>query len=68
MMGQNMQKKWFDIVSNHATNQSLEQLENCIERFLLIEDNISLDIKEWMSEGRNLGTCPSKTWYSLSAI
>ena len=52
MMGHDAQKKWLDIVTNHATNQSQEELEDCIERFLLLfmEEDISLDIKEWMSE------------------
>jgi hypothetical protein len=52
MMGHDAQKKWLDIVINHATNQSQEELENCIEKFLLLfmEEDISLDIKEWMSE------------------
>jgi hypothetical protein len=33
-------------------NQSQVELENCIERFLLLfmEEDISLDIKDWMSE------------------
>ena len=45
-------KKWFNIVTTHATNQSQEELVNCIERFLLLfmEEDVSLDIKEWMSE------------------
>ena len=52
MMGHDAQKKWFDIVTNYASNQSQEELENCIERFLLLfmEEDVSLDIKEWMSE------------------
>ena len=52
MMGHDPQKKWFDIVSKHATNQTQEELEDCIERFLLLfmEDDVSLDIKEWMTE------------------
>jgi hypothetical protein len=50
MIGHDPQKKWFDIVSKHATNQTQEELEDCIERFLLsfMEDDLSLDIKEWM--------------------
>jgi hypothetical protein len=41
-----------DIKTNYGTNQSQEELKNCIEQFLLLfmEDDISLDIKEWMSE------------------
>jgi hypothetical protein len=35
MMGHDAQKKWFDIVTTYATNQSQQELENCIERFLL---------------------------------
>jgi hypothetical protein len=52
MMAHDPQKKWFDIVANHGTNQTQVELENCIERFLLLfmEEDISLDIKEWMSE------------------
>jgi hypothetical protein len=52
MMGHNAQKKWFYIVANYGKNQSQQELENCIERFLLLfmEEDISLDIKEWMSE------------------
>ena len=52
MMGHDAQKKRLDIVTNHASNHSQEELEDCIERFLLLfmEDDISLDIKEWMSE------------------
>ena len=52
MMGHDAQKKWLDIVTNHATNQMQEELKICIERFLLLfmEEDISLDIKEWMSE------------------
>jgi hypothetical protein len=51
-MGHDAQKKWFNIVTNYATNQSQQELENCIERFLLLfmEEDVSLDIKEWMSE------------------
>jgi hypothetical protein len=52
MMGHDAWKKWFDIVTNYATNQSQQELENCIKRFLLLfmEEDVSLDIKEWMSE------------------
>ena len=52
MMGHDAQKKWFDIVNTYATNQTQDELEDCIERFLLLfmEEDISLDIKEWMSE------------------
>jgi hypothetical protein len=52
MMGHDPQKKWYDIVSKHATNQTQEELEDCIERFLLLfmEDDVSVDIKEWMTE------------------
>jgi hypothetical protein len=52
MMGHDAQKKWLDIVTNHVTTHTQEELENCIERFLLLfmEEDISLDIKEWMSE------------------
>jgi hypothetical protein len=52
MMGHDAQKKWFNIVTTYSRNQSQEDLENCIERFLLLlmEDDILLDIKEWMSE------------------
>ena len=54
MMGQDAQKKWFDIVTSFGKNKSQEELENCIEQFLLLfmEEDISLDIKEWMSEIR----------------
>jgi hypothetical protein len=54
MMGHDAQKKWFYIVTTYASNQSQEELENCIEQFLLlfIEEDVSLDIKEWMSEVR----------------
>jgi hypothetical protein len=39
-------------VTNYGKNQSQQELENCIECFLLLfmEEDISLDIKEWMSE------------------
>jgi hypothetical protein len=52
MMGHDAKKKWFDIVANYGKNQSQQELENCIERFLLLfmEEDISLDVKEWMSE------------------
>jgi hypothetical protein len=52
MMGHDAQKKWLDIVTNHGTNQTQEELEDCVERFLLLfmEEDISLDIKEWMSK------------------
>jgi hypothetical protein len=52
MMGHDAQKKWLDIVSTYGTLQSQQDLENCIERFLLLfmEEEISLDINEWMSE------------------
>jgi hypothetical protein len=52
MMGHDTQKKWLDIVTNHGTIQTQEEFEDCIERFLLLfmEEDISLDIKEWMSE------------------
>jgi hypothetical protein len=52
MMGHNSQKKWFDIVNKFGTNQTQDKLEDCIERFLLLfmEEDILLDIKEWMSE------------------
>jgi hypothetical protein len=45
-------KKWLDIVSKHATNQSQEELEDCVERFflLLMEEDVSLDIKERMTK------------------
>jgi hypothetical protein len=45
-----MRKKWFDTVINHVT-KSQEELENFIEKFLLlfIEEDNPLDIKEWMS-------------------
>jgi hypothetical protein len=47
-----MHKKWLDIIIKSATNQLQEELENCIEKFLLLfmEEEIYLDIKEWMSE------------------
>jgi hypothetical protein len=71
MMGQDAQKKWFDIVTNDGTNQSQEELEDCIEWFLLLfmEANIFLDIKEWMSEikkPRNMS--PSKISFKESVI
>jgi hypothetical protein len=52
MMGHDSQKKWFDIVNKFGTNQTQDELEDCIERFLLLfmEEDISLDIKEWLSE------------------
>jgi hypothetical protein len=52
MMGHDAQKKWFDIVTTYATKQSQEELKNFIERFLLLfmEEDVSLDIKEWMSK------------------
>ena len=52
MMGHDAQKKWFDIVANYGTNQSQEALEQCAEQFLLLfmEEDVSVDIKEWMSE------------------
>jgi hypothetical protein len=52
MMAHDPQKKWFDIVAVHGANQSQVELENCIARFLLLfmEEDVSLDIKEWMSE------------------
>jgi hypothetical protein len=52
MMGHNVQKKWTDIVSIHRTNFRQEELEDCIKHFLLLfmEEDISLDIKEWISE------------------
>jgi hypothetical protein len=39
-----------NIVANYGKNQSQQELENCIERFLLLfmEEDISLDIKEWI--------------------
>ena len=39
-------------MTNYGTNQSQEEFEDCIKQFLLLfmEKNISLDIKEWMSE------------------
>jgi hypothetical protein len=51
MMGHNAQK-WFNIVSTYGIHQSQQELENWIKRFLflLMEEDISLDIKEWMSE------------------
>ena len=51
MMGHDAQKKWFDIVTNYSTEQTQEELEDCVERFLLLfmEEDVSLDIKEWMS-------------------
>jgi hypothetical protein len=33
IMGHNIQKKWFNIVTNYGRNQSQEDLENCIEQF-----------------------------------
>jgi hypothetical protein len=36
MMGHDAQKKWPDIVANHATNHTQEELEDCIEKFLLL--------------------------------
>jgi hypothetical protein len=41
---------------NGSMYQSQEELENCIERLLLLfmEEDISLDIKEWMSEIKKL--------------
>jgi hypothetical protein len=52
MMGHAVQKNWLDIVTNHATNHMQEELDDCLERFLLLfmEEDISLHIKEWMSE------------------
>jgi hypothetical protein len=52
MMGHDTQKKWFDVVATYGTNQSQGELENFIKGFLLLfmEEDISLDIKEWMSE------------------
>jgi hypothetical protein len=51
MMGYVAQKKWLDIVTNHGTNQMQEELEDCVEQFLLLFiEGIFLDIKEWMSE------------------
>jgi hypothetical protein len=52
MMGHDAQKKWFDIGTTYGTNQSQESLEQCVERFLLLfmEEDVSVDIKEWMSE------------------
>jgi hypothetical protein len=52
IMRHDAQKMWLDIVTNHGTNQTQEELEDSVERFLLLfmEEDISLDIKEWMSE------------------
>jgi hypothetical protein len=52
MMGHDTHKKWLGNVINHTTNQFQEELENCKENFLLLfmEEDISLYIKEWMSE------------------
>jgi hypothetical protein len=57
-------------VANYGENQSQQELKNCIERFLLLfmEEDISLDIKEWMSEVKNLGICPFKISFKESAI
>jgi hypothetical protein len=52
MTGHDAQKKWFNIVTNYATNQSQQELKNYIGQFLLLfmEEEVSLDIKEWMSK------------------
>jgi hypothetical protein len=52
LVGNDAQKKWLDVVNTNGKNQTQQELVNCIERFLLLymEEDISLDIKEWMSE------------------
>jgi hypothetical protein len=52
LMGNDAQKKWLDVVNTNGKNQTQQELVDCIERFLLLymEEDISLDIKEWMSE------------------
>jgi hypothetical protein len=70
MIGHDAQKKWLDIVTNHATNQTQEKLEDCIERFLLLfmEEDISLDIRNGCLRSKNLEICLLKTLSSKSVI
>jgi hypothetical protein len=44
-MGRNAQKKWMDIVTNHANENTQRELEECVKKFqlLFMEDDISLD-------------------------
>ena len=52
MVGHDARKKWFDVVSIYATNQTQDKFKDCIEHFLplFMEEDISFDIKERISE------------------
>jgi hypothetical protein len=52
LMGHDAQKKWMDIVTNNAKENTQKELEECVEKFLLLfmEEDNSLDIKEWLSD------------------
>jgi hypothetical protein len=52
LMEHDAQKKWMDIVTNYTKENTQKELEECVEKFLLLfmEEDISLGIKEWLSE------------------
>jgi hypothetical protein len=64
MMGHDAQKKWFDLVATHGTNQSQDELEDFFEQFLLLfmEEDMSLDIKEWLSEIKKPRNMSFQAW------
>jgi hypothetical protein len=60
LMVHDAQKKWMDIVTNYDKKNTQKELEQCVEKFLLLlmEEDISLDTKEWLSEIKKSRSMP----------